>query len=335
MEAYIHPSSAISSRYPRSLRRRILFLVAGDVLLLGFVLSFAAKNPQTTVLREAVSVGNNAAPMLLAGLGLTGIVYCGAIDLSIGSIIAVAGTVFGICFTNGWSPWQSFSACFSTALLLSVLNAALVRILRVPAIIVTLAGLAFYRGAALILADAVVPEFGGQFSSLNEAYCTPGRDYAGTILLVAAVAAIAWELCGKTPRTWLALGNSDSACRLKGWNPGRILQGAFSAAGVFLGLAAVTFVTNLQTIEPSRIARNFELDTIGAVVLGGTNIFGGEGSYLGTLLGGLFLYLIGQSMIYAGISEYWRTAVQGAAILAVIGFDCALHRRQKLLEELR
>lgn len=335
MDAKSSSAPILLSRYPRSLRRRILFLIIGDVLLLSFVLSFAARNPESSVTREFLSIANNAAPVLLAGIGLTGIVFTGAIDLSIGAILAVAGTVFGICYSRGVGPAPSFVACFATAFALSAFNGFLVRLLRVPAIIVTLAGLTFYRGMALILADSVVTDFGGQFSILNEAYRAPGRDYAGAILLGTIVIALIWELCGRMPRSWLALGNSETACRLKGLNPGRVLHSAFAAGGCFLGLAAVTFVTNLQTIEPSRIARNFELDVIGGVVLGGTNIFGGEGSFLGTLLGGLFLYLVGQTMIYAGISEYWRTAVQGAVILAVIGIDCAFHKKQKRLEELR
>jgi ribose/xylose/arabinose/galactoside ABC-type transport system permease subunit len=335
MEARTNGSLILLSRYPKSLRRRIAFLIVGDLLLLAFVLSFAARNPESSVLREATSIANNAAPVLLAGIGLTGIVYTGAIDLSIGAILAVAGTVFGICYTNGLGPLPSFAACFLTALMLSMFNGGVVRLLKIPAIIVTLAGLTFYRGMALILADSVVEDFGGQFSILNEAYRTPGRDYAGTILVIAVIAALAWELTGRLPRTWLAMGNSETACRLKGLEPGNILTSAFAAGGCFLGLAAVTFVTNLQTIEPSRIARNFELDVIGGVVLGGTNIFGGEGSFLGTLLGGLFLYLVGQTMIYAGVSEYWRIAVQGAVILTVIGIDCLLHKKHKRLGELR
>jgi hypothetical protein len=79
----------------------------------------------------------------------------------------------------------------------------------------------------------------------------------------------------------------------------------------------------------------FEFNVIAAVVLGGTSIFGGEGSYVGTALGALFLYLIGPAMLYAGVNEYWRTAVQGGAILAVISIDCALNRKRKLIEELR
>ena len=97
----------------------------------------------------------------------------------------------------------------------------------------------------------------------------------------------------------------------------------------------MTQVTNQLTIEPARMIRGFELTVIGGVVLGGTNIFGGEGSYLGTALGGAFLYLVGQTLLYAGISEYWQVAIQGAVIIIVIGFDCAVHRSSKLMEELR
>jgi ribose/xylose/arabinose/galactoside ABC-type transport system permease subunit len=83
------------------------------------------------------------------------------------------------------------------------------------------------------------------------------------------------------------------------------------------------------------MARGFELDVIGGVVLGGTNIFGGEGSIVGTVLGVTFLYLVEPCLLYAGVAEHWRDAVQGAVIVAVIGLDCWLHRREKLLQELQ
>jgi ribose/xylose/arabinose/galactoside ABC-type transport system permease subunit len=82
------------------------------------------------------------------------------------------------------------------------------------------------------------------------------------------------------------------------------------------------------------MALGFELQVIAAVILGGTNIFGGEGSYLGTLLGALFLYLVSQVLIYAGANAYLQDAITGAIILLIIGIDCALHRPAKLVEEL-
>jgi ribose/xylose/arabinose/galactoside ABC-type transport system permease subunit len=136
------------------------------------------------------------------------------------------------------------------------------------------------------------------------------------------------------PRRWLALGSSEEACTLMGLRPERILQSAFAVSGLFLGLGSLLYVTRVQAIEPSRIALGFELQVIGAVVLGGANIFGGEGSYGGTILGAFFLYLISQVLTYAGASPYSQEAIAGAVIVLVIGMDCALHRRRKLIEEL-
>jgi ribose/xylose/arabinose/galactoside ABC-type transport system permease subunit len=161
-----------------------------------------------------------------------------------------------------------------------------------------------------------------------------GKVYAGPILLGILAAALAWEAFAQTPRRWLARGSSEEACTLAGLNPRRILTTAFAVSGFFLGVASLIYVTRVQAIEPARIALGFELQVIGAVVLGGTNIFGGEGSYVGTVLGAFFLYFISQVLTYAGASPYAQDAIAGAVIVVVIGLDCALHRRRKLLEEL-
>ena len=324
----------IAAQWPAAAPRLVL-LAMGDVLLLGCIFACTLRHERASFADELARLGPNLAPHVLAGLGLTAIIFTGAIDLSIGGIVAVAGTVFGILHERGASPSVCFGACAATALALSSLNGWLIRLLRIPAVIVTLAGLTFYRGVALVLADVCLPGFSGQISVQDAAYHTPGKDYAGWILLAAISIALIWEVCGKRPRTWLALGSSPAACRLKGLRPDAILQSAFIAGGAFLGLAALTYSTNRLTIEPTRMALGFELQVIGAVVLGGTNIFGGQGTFAGTVLGGAFLYLIGQFMLYVGVSEYWQTGLQGAMILLVIGADCALHRREKLLEELR
>ena len=321
-------------RMPKAVRRRIVFLVAADALLLAFIWSRAAASGASFG-DEMGRLVPNVAPTVLAALGQTGIICCGAIDLSVGSILAVAGTVFGVLHARGVAPAGCFAACFFTAFGLSAYNGLLIRVLRIPAIIVTLAGLAFYRGIALIVAEVASRGFGEQFTLTAEAYHRPGQVYAGWILLAALAVALWGECFAKTPRTWLALGNSEAACRLSGLDPTRILFGAFIVGGIFLGLASLLDVTNHITIEPARLGAGFELSVIAANVLGGTSIFGGQGSAAGTALGGLFLYLLGPAMLYAGVDEYWRTAVQGAAILAVIGIDCALGRRRKLMEELR
>jgi ribose/xylose/arabinose/galactoside ABC-type transport system permease subunit len=119
-----------------------------------------------------------------------------------------------------------------------------------------------------------------------------------------------------------------------GLAPRKVLASAFAVGALFFGLAVLVYATRVQSIEPARMALGFELQVIAAVILGGTNIFGGEGSYLGTLLGALFLYLVSQVLVYASASAYLQEAITGGIILAVIGIDCALHRKAKLMEEL-
>jgi ribose/xylose/arabinose/galactoside ABC-type transport system permease subunit len=320
------------SHYSRFLFQRLIFLFTGNLLLLlaiWFLLKEGASF--SDVLKRC---GPDVAPVVLAGLGMAGIIFTGAIDLSVASIIAVAGTIFGIFVHRGFSPPVCYVATFAAAWSLSMLNGHFIRSLKIPAIIITLAGLTFYRGVALILADLGIPNFGGNISVPHEVYQAPGKLYSGWILLFVLAVAFLWEGFAKTPRRWLALGSSEEACRLLGLRPGGILQSAFCAGGIFLGLAALIFVTRVQYIEPARLALGFELQVIGAVVLGGTNIFGGEGSFSGTVLGAFFLYFTVQVLTYAGVNPYFQEAATGAIIIGVIGLDCALHRRRKLLEEL-
>lgn len=317
----------------KPLKYRLLFLFVGNGLLLLLISVFLREGASfTQVLSQA---GPDCAPIILAGLGMTGIILTGGIDLSIGSVIAVAGTVFGCLVYWEVPPLLCYLACGLTAWGLSTLNGALVRKLRLPAIIVTLAGLAFYRGVALMIADVAVPDFGGNLSVQDDAYHGPGKFHANSILLATLVMALVWEAFAETPRRWLALGNSPEACRLQGLAPGRILQSAFTVGGILLAVGALIEVTQVQTIEPARMTRGFELRVVGAVVLGGTNIFGGEGSFAGTVLGAFFLYFAQQLLIYAQVSPYLQEVLIGGAILLVIGADCTLNRRAKMLAELR
>lgn len=316
----------------KPLRRRIAFLLVGNLLLLTAIFGLIKEGGSfLSVLQRA---GPNMAPVVLAGFGMTAIILTGAIDLSIASIIAVAGTVFGILVQRGMPPLVCFAGCLLACWGLSITNGWLIRRSRLPAIIITLAGLTFYRGLALILADLAIPNFGGSLAVQADAYHGPGKFYPGWILFMAVAAALLWEHSAATPRRWAALGSSEEACRLAGLDPQAIQRSTFHASGILLGLAALIYVTRVQYIEPARLGLGFELQVIGAVVLGGTNIFGSEGSFLGTLLGATFLYLITEVLIYAGVSPYFQEALAGALILGVIGLDCALHRRQKLQEEL-
>ena len=328
-------SKPLIANYTPALRRRLAFLLVGNLLVLLFIGISTMQTEGASFRDELARAGRELAPTVLAGMALTAIIFTGAIDISIGAVMVMAGTVFGILSVHDFGPPVCFLACLLTALVLVSLNGLLIELLRVPAIIFTLAGLTFYRGLALLSGRWTIDNFSGQIAILDEAYKSPGKHYGGWILLIAVVLVAFWEWFGRLPRLWLARGSSAAACELHGLRPSRITQSAFVAGGALLSLAALTDVTNRLTIEPARMLIGFELRAIGGVVLGGTNIFGGEGSFLGTVLGVTFLYWVEQGLIYADISEYWRTAIHGAVLLTIIGLDCALHRRQHRLEELR
>ena len=322
----------LQGRVTRATLARLLILGVGNLaLLLAIWWLLKPGASYADVLRGLIV---NTAPTILAGLGLTAVVMTGAIDLSIGAIVAVAAAVFGVLAARGWHPAGCFVACWATACGLSLLNGYLIRGLRIPAIILTLGGLSCYRGLALIIADLGIPEFTGSITLSDAAYHTPGRDHSGWILLTAVVLFLVWVGNAKLPRLWLAVGNSEEACRRQGLRPEQIVTTAFAASGLLLGLASLLMVTDVQTIKPARLAIGFELGTIGAVVLGGTNIFGGEGSFVGTVLGALFLYLAAQTLDYAEVNIYYQQVVMGASILLVIGFDCLWHRQHNRREEL-
>ncbi len=320
------------SRIGRTLRWRLAFLLAGNFLLLLTIFFLLKRGSSFSEVLNRLP--GDIAPSTLAGFALTGIIFTGAIDLSIASIIALAGTAFAAVVKHGAPPIPAFVCCFAIAWGLVSSNGFIISRSRIPAIIITLAGLPFYRGIALMLAEVAVPAFSGNIQIADESFHSPGKAYAGIILLFGIVVALLLDGFGKSSRLWLALGNSPEACHLMGLNPARILNSAFLVGGFFLGLSALIYVTRVQAVEPARMALGFELQAIAAVILGGTNIFGGEGSYLGTLLGALFLYLISQVLVYAGTSAYLQDAISGAIILIIIGTDCALHRRAKLMEEL-
>ncbi len=316
----------------RGVRRRLAFLLGANVLLLFTIWVLLKEGGSfSEVLRRSAP---DIAPVALAGFALTGIIFTGAIDLSIASALALAGTVFGALVDHHVPPLPAFGACMLSAWTIMSLNGFLVSRTNIPAIILTLAGLPIYRGLALILAEVAVPNFSGNVSVIAEAYHIPGKQLGGLFLLFAAIAAVLVDGCSKQARLWLALGNSPEGCNLMGLNPKRIQTSAFAIGGLFFAMAVLVYVTRVQAIEPARMALGFELQVIAAVILGGTNIFGGEGSYVGTLLGAIFLYLVSQVLIYAGASAYVQDALTGAIILVIISVDCAFHRQAKLMEEL-
>jgi ribose/xylose/arabinose/galactoside ABC-type transport system permease subunit len=318
---------------PRPLIARLWLLAAANLVLVGLIA--ATLEPGASVAAVFSSLGRHAGPVVIAGLGMTGILFAGAIDLSVGAVVAVAASVYGVLVAHDAPPFAAHAACAGAAWALTALSGILVRMTGLSPLIVTLAGLALYRGVALIIAEVGIDDFSGNVTVHDESYQRPGAVHANAITCAVVALTLIWARTARTPRLWMALGGSVEACRRQGLDAGRLMSGAFAVSGLFVGVAALLLATRVQAVEPARIALGFELRVIGAVVLGGTSIFGGEGSFAGTVLGAFFLFFLEQSLSYAGVSPYYRDVATGGTIVLLIGVDCLFHRGAKRLEEVR
>jgi rhamnose transport system permease protein len=212
-------------------------------------------------------------------------------------------------------------------------NALLVGVFRIPAIVATLGTLAIYRGGVIVLAG------GRQISAtaLPDSYGDIARVHLAGVPLLVWLAVflvvglgLAMQLT-RTGRNLYALGSSPESARFAGINePGHIAL-AFILSGLLCGFVGVLWGARFGTVD-AVIAPDLHLQAISAVVVGGVSIFGGSGSVYGAALGAVIFAVLQNGVQLLGINRFWLQAVVGAAILATVVFYSRLARRAEQLE---
>jgi rhamnose transport system permease protein len=224
---------------------------------------------------------------------------------------------------------------------LGIVNGLLVTVGRIPAIIATLGTLFVYRGATFLLGQHTTVS--GQVYS--EELTTSFTDLATgsilgipTLIFFALIVAIIFSYVlryTRFGRRIYAVGSNPDAAVLAGIKASRTILFVFLLSGALAGLASVLYASRFANITTTE-GTGFELQVVAAVVIGGTNIFGGSGRILGTVLGALLLGIIGDYLAISGLSEFWQKVVQGLIILAAIIADALINRRlQKALQRQR
>lgn len=225
----------------------------------------------------------------LLSLGMTLIILTGGIDLSVGSIMALSAVSFGIVFEASESLPMSAVSCLLVALCCGALNGALVVWLKLHPLIVTLATFAAFRG----IAEGVSQ--GAHYSGFGEAFRGLSHDnYLGISIagwsFFGLVAVLTVMLTNTSWGRYLyAIGHNESAVRFSGIPVDGMKFSLYSANGVLSGLAAIVLVSRTGAANAD-VGSGFELEVITAVVIGGTSIFGGRGTVIGTALGVLLIH---------------------------------------------
>ncbi|MGB9179237.1 MAG: ribose ABC transporter permease, partial [Pyrinomonadaceae bacterium] len=254
----------------------------------------------------------------LVALGMTFVILTGGIDLSVGSLLAVAGVIAAKLSDHGILVAAIAAIAFTT--LLGLINGVVIARARIQPFITTLAMMIAARGLALVYTG----EQSVRVSSISEGFTWLGRGLIGpvpvpVVILVVAYA-IAWLALNHTAfgRHVYAIGDNEEAARLMGLNVSRVTLGVYALSGALSGLAGVILASRLGTGQPVAGA-GWELDAIAAVVVGGTLLTGGQGGVGSTLVGVLLLGVIFNLFNLEGtISPWWQLVLRGLILLFVV-----------------
>ncbi len=253
--------------------------------------------------------------------GQTLIIISGGIDLSVGSIFACSGVVGGLIFQNTSNLFAALTITLLFGALLGAVNGFFITRLRVPPFIATLGMLGMARGLALIFSRGI-PIFG-----LSPEYLWIGQGKifdvipVPTIILL-IVYAIVFGISRYTRlgRFVYAIGSNAEAALLSGINIKWVILAIYAGCGLLCGLSSIIEAARLGTIQPAG-GSGYELLAIGAVVIGGTSLFGGEGTVIATLIGAIIETTIRNGLNILGVNAFWQYVVNGAVIIAAVSVD--------------
>ncbi len=263
------------------------------------------------VLRQVSVVG-------ILAVGMSFVILTGGIDLSVGAVMALAGTISaGLMVNMGLPGVVGLVAGLIVGVAFGLFNGVLVAWGRMPAIIVTLATMGMARGFGLIYSG------GYPISGLPSwiAWFGIGRIWTipTPVILMLIIYGFAWVLLQRTAfgRHVYAIGGNANAARLSGVRTRRVMLAVYGICGLTAALAAIVLTGRLMSGQPNA-GQGFELDAIASVVLGGTAIAGGRGLILGTLIGAVLLGILNNGLNLMGINPYLQEVIKGLIILFAI-----------------
>lgn len=264
--------------------------------------------------------------VVIVGVGMTLVIATGGIDLSVGSLMAIAGALAPIIFLSERWPFSVVWVGLALAIVIPVLvagafglfNGMLVTVFKIQPIIATLVLYLGGRGVAQVITNGKLREFhNGTFE-----YIGRGRPFgipAQVILMLAIVALATWVMRSTTfGRQVLAVGGNESAARLAGVPVNRVKFIAYGASGLLAGLAGLIVIAINSSSDPNLVGVNMELDAIAAAAVGGTALAGGRATIVGTLIGALIIQQLRYTLLSHGVSDATTRMVTAAAIVAAV-----------------
>lgn len=296
------------------------------LLMLSVFLSVATD--RFLSVRNALNILDQITVLGVMSVGMTFVILIGGIDLSVGSVLALSMMIMGWLGNIAGLP---MAVAIPLALLVSAVSGLIVGVLvtrfRVPAFIATLAMMSVARGVANMITD------GQQIVGFPDWFTMLAIDrhfgvLTATVFLMLAIVVLAWLFLKyrSEGRMLYAVGGNPEVARLAGINVGLVTIGVYVLCAVLAGLAGIVLAARLDAVQPSS-GFGYELDTIAAVVIGGTSLSGGAGGIGGTLIGVLIIGVLRNGLNLLNVSPFLQQVIIGVVIVLAVGAETL--RRKK------
>lgn len=299
-----------------------LLALAGIVVILSFV------SDAFLSVRNIFNIISQSSVNFTMALGMTVVIISGGIDLSVGSVMALTGSAMALLGTSlGWPAGLAILAGVVIGMGVGAFNGFVISRTGIPDFIMTLGMLSAARGIALIITGGLpvsgLPEGLTYFGAIRLGGVVP---VAG--LLAAAMAILVWYILGHTKlgRYAYAIGGNKEAARAAGINVGNYKVAFYALIGFTVAVASLIQVGRIYSANPV-MGTGKELEVIAIVIIGGTNLFGGEGSIGGTVVGALIMGVIANGLNLLNVSSFWQQFFIGSLIIVVVVVDQLRRRR--------
>ena len=286
--------------------------------------NFATSDNLFNVLRQ-VSVN------LCISVGMTMVILTGGIDLSVGSILALSGAIAAGLMRNGISLQSvdtfigfTFLGCILAALMvggvLGFFNGVMVTKFKVPPFVATLAMLTIARGLTMLYTNGhPITGLGNEFSYLGTGWFL-GMPVPVWVALILILGFMFFMRKSRAGRYIYAIGGNEKATLLSGININKVKITVYTLTGILCAVAGLLVTARLDSAQPNA-GTGYELDSIAAVVIGGTSLSGGKGTIVGTVIGALIIGVLNNGLVLLDVSPFWQQVIKGLVILLAVILD--------------
>src|ERR1700730_4721046 len=289
------------------------------VIFLGIIAFFAVYAPSFATGSSLANIGRQTAAITIVAVGMTLVIINGEIDLSVGATVSLTGALAAVLMSNGWPMLAAVLVALAVGAGVGAFNGLVTAYIGVPSFLVTLGMLEAVGAGALMLTKTVaIPITSVAFTTVFGAGSLLGIPIAvlwAALVVLAGIFVLRKTIYGR----WVyATGGNRSAATYSGVNTKRVVLISFVVSGLLATLAGAG--------DPP-VVIGMELAAIAAVILGGTDLFGGKGSVVGTVIGALFIGVVGIGLILLGANAQLQQFITGAIIIGAVAVNRLGRRR--------